>query len=69
MSTSKDSDGGNKITAKEISDGLKDIEQGANEINKEVEEAKKLVKESGLQVYSAILLKEAAELVTKVLKG
>ena len=32
-------------------------------------EAKKLIDDSGLQVYSAILLKEAAELVTKVLKG
>jgi len=30
-------------------------------------EAKKLIDESGLQVYSAILLKEAAELVTKVI--
>lgn len=38
--------------------------QGTN-----AEEAKKLIDESGLQVYSAILLKEAAELVTKVLKG
>ena len=36
--------------------------QGTN-----AEEAKKLIDESGLQVYSAILLKEAAELVTKVL--
>ena len=32
-------------------------------------EAKKLIDDSGLKVYSAILLKEAAELVTKVLKG
>lgn len=31
-------------------------------------EAKELIDKSGLQVYSAILLKEAAELVTKVLK-
>src|SRR5690606_34137570 len=38
--------------------------QGTN-----AEEAKKLIDEAGLQVYSAILLKEAAELVTKVLKG
>lgn len=38
--------------------------QGTN-----AEEAKKLIDESGLQVYSAILLKEAAELVTQVLKG
>ncbi len=36
--------------------------QGTN-----AEEAKKLIDESGLKVYSAILLKEAAELVTKVL--
>ena len=36
--------------------------QGTN-----AEEAKKLIDESGLQVYSAILLKEAADLVTKVL--
>jgi len=36
--------------------------QGTN-----AEEAKQLIDESGLQVYSAILLKEAAELVTKVL--
>lgn len=38
--------------------------QGTN-----AEEAKKLIDESGLKVYSAILLKEAADLVTKVLKG
>jgi succinyl-CoA synthetase beta subunit len=31
-------------------------------------EAKKIIDESGLKVYSAILLKEAAELVSKVLK-
>jgi len=31
-------------------------------------EAKKLIDESGLQVYSAILLKEAAELVAKVIR-
>lgn len=37
--------------------------QGTN-----AEEAKKLIDESGLQVYSAILLKEAADLVTEVLK-
>ncbi len=36
--------------------------QGTN-----AEEAKKLIDESGLKVYSAILLKEAADLVTKVL--
>jgi succinyl-CoA synthetase beta subunit len=30
--------------------------------------AKKLIDESGLKVYSAILLKEAAELVNQVLK-
>ena len=36
--------------------------QGTN-----AEEAKALIDESGLQVYSAILLKEAADLVTKVL--
>lgn len=36
--------------------------QGTN-----AEEAKKLIDESGLEVYSAILLKEAADLVTKVL--
>ncbi|MXV16341.1 ADP-forming succinate--CoA ligase subunit beta [Hufsiella ginkgonis] len=36
--------------------------QGTN-----AEEAKKLIDESGLQVYSAILLKDAAELVKKVL--
>ncbi|MFZ9755771.1 MAG: succinate--CoA ligase subunit beta, partial [Bacteroidia bacterium] len=33
------------------------------------EEAKKIIDESGLQVFSAIALKEAAELVEKVLKG
>ncbi len=38
--------------------------QGTN-----AEEAKKLIDESGLKVYSAILLKEAADLVTQVLKG
>ncbi len=38
--------------------------QGTNAV-----EAKKLIDESGLKVFSAILLKEAAELVTKVLKG
>jgi succinyl-CoA synthetase beta subunit len=32
-------------------------------------EAKKLIDESGLEVFSAIQLKEAADLVTKVLKG
>src|SRR5690554_3351049 len=37
--------------------------QGTN-----AEEAKKLIDESGLEVYSAILLKDAADLVTKVLK-
>lgn len=37
--------------------------QGTN-----AEEAKKLIDESGLKVYSAILLKEAADLVTQVLK-
>jgi succinyl-CoA synthetase beta subunit len=37
--------------------------QGTN-----AEVAKKLIDESGLQVHSAILLKEAAELVTKVLR-
>lgn len=37
--------------------------QGTNAV-----EAKKLIDESGLKVYSAILLKEAAALVTKVLK-
>jgi len=37
--------------------------QGTN-----AEEAKKLIDESGLKVYSAILLKEAAELVSKVLE-
>ena len=37
--------------------------QGTN-----AEEAKKLIDESGLKVYSAILLKEAADLVTKVLQ-
>lgn len=36
--------------------------QGTN-----AEEAKKLIDDSGLKVYSAILLKEAADLVTKVL--
>jgi succinyl-CoA synthetase beta subunit len=38
--------------------------QGTNAV-----EAKKLIDESGLKVYSAILLKEAAALVTKVLEG
>jgi len=38
--------------------------QGTN-----AEEAKKLIDESGLKVYSAIALKEAADLVTKVLAG
>ena len=38
--------------------------QGTNAV-----EAKKLIDESGLQVYSAILLKEAAALVTKVLEN
>ncbi|MGX5687801.1 ADP-forming succinate--CoA ligase subunit beta [Arcticibacter tournemirensis] len=38
--------------------------QGTN-----AEEAKKLIDESGLKVYSAILLKEAADLVTKVLNN
>jgi len=37
--------------------------QGTNAV-----EAKKLIDESGLKVYSAILLKEAAALVTKVLE-
>jgi len=37
--------------------------QGTN-----AKEAKKIIDESGLKVYSAILLKEAAELVTQVLK-
>ncbi len=37
--------------------------QGTN-----AEEAKKLIDESGLKVYSAILLKEAADLVTQVLE-
>ncbi len=37
--------------------------QGTNAV-----EAKKLIDESGLKVYSAILLKEAATLVTKVLE-
>ncbi|MGN0020588.1 MAG: succinate--CoA ligase subunit beta, partial [Sphingobacterium hotanense] len=37
--------------------------QGTN-----AKEAKDLIDASGLQVYSAILLKEAAELVTKVLE-
>jgi succinyl-CoA synthetase beta subunit len=37
--------------------------QGTN-----AEEAKKLIDESGLKVYSAILLKEAADLVSKVLQ-
>lgn len=37
--------------------------QGTN-----AEEAKKIIDESGLKVYSAIQLKEAADLVTKVLK-
>jgi succinyl-CoA synthetase beta subunit len=38
--------------------------QGTNAV-----EAKKLIDESGLKVYSAILLKEAAALVTKVLEN
>jgi succinyl-CoA synthetase beta subunit len=38
--------------------------QGTN-----AEEAKKLIDESGLKVYSAIVLQEAADLVAKVLKG
>jgi succinyl-CoA synthetase beta subunit len=38
--------------------------QGTN-----AEEAKKIIDESGLEVFSAIALKEAAELVEKVLKG
>ena len=38
--------------------------QGTNAV-----EAKKLIDESGLKVFSAIQLKEAADLVTKVLKG
>lgn len=38
--------------------------QGTN-----AEEAKKIIDESGLQVFSAIALKEAAELVERVLKG
>ncbi|GGI23507.1 ADP-forming succinate--CoA ligase subunit beta [Pedobacter mendelii] len=38
--------------------------QGTNAV-----EAKKLIDESGLKVYSAIALKEAADLVTKVLAG
>jgi len=37
--------------------------QGTN-----AEEAKRIIDESGLQVYSAIALKEAAELVEKLLK-
>lgn len=37
--------------------------QGTNAV-----EAKKIIDESGLKVYSAILLREAAELVTKVIK-
>ncbi len=37
--------------------------QGTN-----AEQAKKLIDESGLKVYSAILLQEAADLVTNVLK-
>ena len=36
--------------------------QGTNAV-----EAKKLIDDSGLEVFSAILLKEAADLVTKVL--
>ena len=36
--------------------------QGTNAV-----EAKKLIDDSGLKVYSAIALKEAADLVTKVL--
>jgi len=38
--------------------------QGTNAV-----EAKKLIDDSGLEVFSAIQLKEAADLVTKVLKG
>ena len=38
--------------------------QGTNAV-----EAKKLIDDSGLEVFSAIKLKEAADLVTKVLKG
>lgn len=38
--------------------------QGTN-----AEQAKKLIDESGLKVYSAIVLKEAAELVQKAVEG
>jgi succinyl-CoA synthetase beta subunit len=38
--------------------------QGTN-----AEEGKKLIDESGLKVYSAIVLKEAAELVKKAVDG
>jgi succinyl-CoA synthetase beta subunit len=38
--------------------------QGTN-----AEEAKKIIDESGLKVYSAILLKEAADLINQVLAG
>jgi succinyl-CoA synthetase beta subunit len=38
--------------------------QGTN-----AEQAKKLIDESGLKVYSAIVLKEAADLVHKAVEG
>ena len=59
-----------KITAKEFSrHATRCAKSRANPQGTNAEEGAKIIQESGLKVYSAILLKDAAQKVKDVLKG
>ncbi|MFS8615654.1 MAG: ADP-forming succinate--CoA ligase subunit beta [Solitalea sp.] len=69
---------GGIVRCDRVAQGVIDAYQNIGDINIPIivrlqgtnaEEAKKLIDESGLQVYSAIALQEAADLVTEVLKN
>lgn len=69
---------GGIVRCDRVAQGVIDAYQNIGDINVPIivrlqgtnaEEAKKLIDESGLQVYSAIALQEAADLVTEVLKN
>ncbi len=68
---------GGIVRCDRVAQGLIDTYKSSDKINAPIivrfqgtnaEEGKKLIDESGLKVYSAILLQDAADLITKVLK-
>ncbi|MCK4287674.1 MAG: succinate--CoA ligase subunit beta, partial [Bacteroidales bacterium] len=68
---------GGIVRCDKVAQGLIDTYKSSDKINAPIivrfqgtnaEEGKKLIDESGLKVYSAILLQDAADLITKVLR-